>query len=58
MQERVAAGYEATLAELAAAGQRIAILDGEAAIDDVTAAIAAVVQSFLGSSILSTKSPM
>jgi dTMP kinase len=53
MQERVADGYEATLAELAAAGQRIAIVDGEAAIDDVTAAIATAVSDALGITFLS-----
>ncbi len=43
MQERVAAGYETVMTELAAAGERIEILDGEAPIDDVAAAIAALV---------------
>lgn len=43
MQERVAAGYEAVLAELAAAGEAIAILDGEQPLDAVTEAIVAAV---------------
>jgi dTMP kinase len=39
MQTRVARGYEEVLAELAAAGERIEILDGEQPLDAVTAAI-------------------
>jgi dTMP kinase len=41
MQTRVAAGYDEVLAELAAEGEAIAVLDGERALDDVTAAIVA-----------------
>jgi hypothetical protein len=40
MQEEVAAGYQATIAELTAAGERIEIVDGEAPPDEVFAAIA------------------
>jgi dTMP kinase len=40
MQEQVAAGYQATIAELRAAGERIEIVDGEAPPDAVFAAIA------------------
>jgi dTMP kinase len=43
MQEEVAAGYAATIAELRAAGERIEILDGEAGLDAVAAAIRALV---------------
>jgi dTMP kinase len=43
MQRRVAAGYDAVVAELIAAGERIEVLDGEAGVDDVAAAIAAAV---------------
>lgn len=43
MQEEVAAGYKATLAELAAQGERIETLDGEASPDAVAAAIAKLV---------------
>lgn len=43
MQEEVAAGYQATLAELAAQGERIETIDGEAAPDAVAAAIAKLV---------------
>ncbi len=43
MQERVAAGYEAVLAELADAGEAITILDGEQPLDAVTEAIVAAV---------------
>lgn len=39
MQEEVAAGYRATLAELQAQGERIEVLDGEAPPDAVFAAI-------------------
>ncbi|HVK84564.1 MAG TPA: dTMP kinase [Kofleriaceae bacterium] len=39
MQEDVAAGYKATIAELTAQGERIEILDGEASPDAVFAAI-------------------
>lgn len=41
MQQRVAAGYDEVLAELAAAGEPIAVLDGERPLDEVTAAIVA-----------------
>jgi dTMP kinase len=41
MQTRVAAGYDEVLAELAAEGEPIAILDGERSLDEVTAAIVA-----------------
>jgi dTMP kinase len=43
MQEKVAAGYEEVLAELAAAGEAITILDGEQPLDAVTEAIVAAV---------------
>jgi dTMP kinase len=43
MQEKVAAGYDEVLAALAAAGEAIAILDGEQSLDAVTAAIVAAV---------------
>lgn len=43
MQEQVAAGYKATLSELAAQGERIEMLDGEASPDDVFAAIVKLV---------------
>lgn len=43
MQQRVAAGYEAVLAELGAGGERIATIDGEASLEEVTAAIVAAV---------------
>jgi len=43
MQEEVAAGYRATLAELAAAGERIETIDGEQPPDAVFAAILALV---------------
>lgn len=43
MQEKVAAGYEEVLAELAAAGEAITILDGEQSLDSVTEAIVAAV---------------
>ncbi len=39
MQERVAAGYDAVVAELTAAGEPIEVLDGEAALDEVAAEI-------------------
>jgi dTMP kinase len=45
MQEEVAAGYKATLSELAAQGERIETLDGEATPDEVFAAIVALVTS-------------
>jgi dTMP kinase len=47
MQKRVAAGYDAVVAELAAAGERIEVLDGEQSPDEVAAAIAAAVEEFL-----------
>jgi len=40
MQEEVAAGYKATIAELAAAGERIEVIDGEASPDAIAARIA------------------
>lgn len=43
MQEEVAAGYKATLSELAAQGERIETIDGEASADEVFAAIVALV---------------
>ena len=43
MQEDVAAGYDATIAELTAQGERIETLDGEATPDAVFAAILALV---------------
>ncbi len=43
MQEEVAAGYKATLSELAAQGERIEIIDGEANPDAVFGAILALV---------------
>jgi hypothetical protein len=43
MQEDVAAGYDATIAELTAQGERIERLDGEATPDAVFAAILALV---------------
>ncbi|MBX3157261.1 MAG: dTMP kinase [Deltaproteobacteria bacterium] len=43
MQEEVAAGYKATIAELSAQGERIEVIDGEAPPDAVFAAIAALV---------------
>jgi dTMP kinase len=45
MQTRVAAGYDAALAELGAAGERIEIVDGEAGIDEVAARIRALVDA-------------
>jgi len=42
MQEDVDAGYKATLSELAAAGESIEILDGEASADDVFERLVAV----------------
>ncbi|MDQ3368539.1 MAG: dTMP kinase [Myxococcota bacterium] len=43
MQEEVAAGYQATIAELTAHGERIVVIDGEASPDAVFAAIAKLV---------------
>jgi dTMP kinase len=43
MQEEVAAGYKATIAELTAQGERIEVIDGEAAPDIVFAAITKLV---------------
>ena len=43
MQEEVAAGYKATISELAAQGERIEVVDGEASQDAVFAAIVALV---------------
>lgn len=45
MQEEVAAGYKATISELAAQGERIEVIDGEASQDAVFAAIVALVGS-------------
>lgn len=45
MQEEVAAGYQATIAELSAAGERIETIDGEASQDAVFAAIVALVSA-------------
>ena len=45
MQTRVADGYYAAMAELAGAGERIEIVDGEAAIDEVAARIRALVET-------------
>ena len=42
MQEEVAAGYKATIAELMAQGERIETIDGEASPDQVFAAIVAL----------------
>jgi dTMP kinase len=43
MQEEVAAGYQATIAELLAQGERIEVIDGEAAPDAVFGAIVKLV---------------
>jgi dTMP kinase len=43
MQEEVAAGYTATIAELRALGERIVTIDGEAPVDAVFAAILSLV---------------
>ena len=43
MQEEVAAGYKATIAELTAQGERIEIIDGEASPDQVFASIVKLV---------------
>ncbi len=43
MQEEVAAGYKATISELAAQGERIEVIDGELPADDVFAAIVKLV---------------
>jgi dTMP kinase len=43
MQEEVAAGYQATIAELSAQGERIEVIDGEADADLVFAAITKLV---------------
>jgi dTMP kinase len=47
MQKRVAAGYDAVVAELSAAGEAIQVLDGEQTPDEVAAAIAAAVAPLL-----------
>ncbi len=47
MQRKVAAAYDDVLAELTAAGEAIAVLDGEQALDDVTASIVAAVLAAL-----------
>ena len=44
MQQRVAQGYDAVLADLGAGGERIVSLDGESAIDEVAAAIERAVE--------------
>jgi dTMP kinase len=49
MQTHVAEGYEAVVAECVAAGERVEIIDGEAPIDEVTAAIARAVDAILSS---------
>ena len=43
MQERVAAGYETVLRELAAAGERVEIVDGEMSVEEVAAAVLALI---------------
>ena len=48
MQRRVAAGYDAVVSELQAAGEPIEVLDGEQSLDDVSAAIARAVAALLG----------
>lgn len=48
MQRKVAAGYDDVMARLAAAGEAIEILDGEAPLDAVTAAIVDTVARTLG----------
>jgi len=48
MQEDVDAGYKATLSELAAAGESIEILDGEASADDVFERLVAVTSRLTG----------
>lgn len=48
MQERVAAGYDQVMAECAAAGERIEILDGEATPDAIAARIDALVGALAG----------
>jgi dTMP kinase len=47
MQRRVAAGYDAVVAELQADGEQIEVLDGEAPVDAVAAAIVAAVAPLL-----------
>jgi len=47
MQQRVAAGYDAVVAELRGAGERIEVLDGEAAVDAVAAEIARMVAALV-----------
>jgi dTMP kinase len=47
MQENVAAGYQATIAELRAQGERIDVLDGELPADVVFAQICALVDAFV-----------
>ena len=47
MQEEVAAGYRATIAELTAAGERIEVIDGESPPDVVFAAIVRLVEPLL-----------
>ena len=51
MQEEVAAGYQATIAELMAQGERIEVIDGEADADAVFAAITALVGTLVGAQI-------
>jgi hypothetical protein len=47
MQREVAAGYDVVCAELAAAGERIEILDGELTLDQVAAEILRSVEAML-----------
>jgi dTMP kinase len=47
MQRRVAAGYDEVMAELAARGEAIVVLDGEAGLDEVTAQIVSAVIALL-----------
>jgi dTMP kinase len=47
MQEAVAAGYRATIAELVAAGERIEVIDGERPADAVFATVAKLVDAVI-----------
>jgi dTMP kinase len=47
MQRKVAAGYDAVVDELRAAGERIEVLDGEEPLDAVAAKIAALVEPLI-----------
>jgi len=51
MQQRVAGGYDAVLAELAADGERIVVLDGEEPAEAVEAAIATAVHALVESDL-------